>query len=130
MMKNRMCIARMAGLIAIGFAIVGFAFTPFLVYAQPSHFDPERFAVLWPNTDFTQHSVPYEEIFSGGVPRDGIPPIDDPVTDTIEARCPVSATSRTNRPSQSRKAKTRIAAPPRSSGSWTRRSATSAGATT
>jgi hypothetical protein len=32
---------------------------------------------LW-ETDFSKHSVPYTEIFSGGVPRDGIPPIDDP----------------------------------------------------
>ena len=29
-------------------------------------------------TDFRLHTVPYSEIFSGGVPRDGIPPIDNP----------------------------------------------------
>ena len=29
-------------------------------------------------TDFSRHSVPFDEIFSGGVPRDGIPPLDDP----------------------------------------------------
>lgn len=29
-------------------------------------------------TDFSKRNVPYGEIFSGGVPRDGIPPIDDP----------------------------------------------------
>ena len=29
-------------------------------------------------TDFSKRSIPYNEIFSGGVPRDGIPPIDDP----------------------------------------------------
>ena len=29
-------------------------------------------------TDFSRHSVPYREISSGGVPRDGIPPLDDP----------------------------------------------------
>ena len=29
-------------------------------------------------TDFSKRSVQYSEIFSGGVPRDGIPPIDDP----------------------------------------------------
>ncbi len=33
----------------------------------------------WPNTDFSRHSVPFEEIASGGVARDQIPPIDDPV---------------------------------------------------
>ncbi len=29
-------------------------------------------------TDFSLHSVPYSEIFGGGPPRDGIPPLDDP----------------------------------------------------
>ena len=29
-------------------------------------------------TDFTRHSVSYEEIFSGGPPKDGIPSIDEP----------------------------------------------------
>ncbi|MCH8206904.1 MAG: DUF3179 domain-containing protein, partial [Chloroflexi bacterium] len=29
-------------------------------------------------TDFSLHSVPYDEILSGGPPRDGIPPIDNP----------------------------------------------------
>jgi hypothetical protein len=29
-------------------------------------------------TDFSLHSVEYKEIRSGGVPRDGIPPLDDP----------------------------------------------------
>lgn len=32
----------------------------------------------WPNTDFDKASVPLDEIISGGPPRDGIPPIDDP----------------------------------------------------
>lgn len=30
------------------------------------------------STDFSKHSVPYSEILSGGPPKDGIPPIDDP----------------------------------------------------
>lgn len=30
------------------------------------------------STDFTKHSVPYEEILSGGPPKDGIPSIDSP----------------------------------------------------
>lgn len=34
-------------------------------------------------TDFSRHTVPFEEILSGGVPRDGIPPIDDPKFTTI-----------------------------------------------
>jgi hypothetical protein len=38
----------------------------------------------WPNTDFCQHSIDYLEIFSGGVPKDGIPAIDQPNFWTIE----------------------------------------------
>jgi hypothetical protein len=32
----------------------------------------------WPKTDFTKHSIPLTDILSGGPPKDGIPPIDDP----------------------------------------------------
>ena len=32
----------------------------------------------WPRTDFTQHTVLFEEIESGGPPKDGIPAIDRP----------------------------------------------------
>ena len=38
---------------------------------------------IW-ETDFSKHSIPYNEIFSGGVPRDGIPPIDDPRFVSVE----------------------------------------------
>ncbi len=37
-----------------------------------------KFSATGWKTDFCQHSVPYEEIRSGGPPRDGIPPIDQP----------------------------------------------------
>jgi hypothetical protein len=30
------------------------------------------------STDFSKHTVPYDEIFSGGPPKDGIPAIDEP----------------------------------------------------
>jgi len=44
---------------------------------------PRRpFEPYW-QTDFSLHIVPYSEIFSGGVPRDGIPPIDSPKFETI-----------------------------------------------
>lgn len=39
---------------------------------------PERWKYEWPKTDFSKHSVPFDEIFSGGPPKDGIPSIDDP----------------------------------------------------
>jgi hypothetical protein len=47
--------------------------TPFLDDDPP----PTR-ALFDFKTDFSLHSVPYREIISGGPPRDGIPPIDDP----------------------------------------------------
>ena len=57
----------------------------FLVGASAAHaqrsFDPGNPGV-W-ETDFAKHSVPFTEIISGGVPRDGIPPIDDPLTSQI-----------------------------------------------
>ncbi len=40
--------------------------------------------VHWDKTDFCQHSVPYDEIRSGGPPPDGIPPIDAPRFESIE----------------------------------------------
>ena len=43
----------------------------------------DHFRKAWPNTDFSRHSVPFEEIASGGVARDQIPPIDDPVFTSV-----------------------------------------------
>ncbi len=37
----------------------------------------------WPNTDFSKRSVEWNEILSGGPPKDGIPSIDDPRTEPI-----------------------------------------------
>src|SRR5439155_19352330 len=34
-------------------------------------------------TDFTKYSVPFNEIMSGGPPKDGIPAIDTPQFDTV-----------------------------------------------
>ncbi len=39
---------------------------------------PPRFLTRGWKTDFSRHSVPFDEIMSGGPPRDGIPPIDNP----------------------------------------------------
>lgn len=38
----------------------------------------------WPRTDFSRHSVPLEEIISGGPPRDGIPPVDEPRFEPVD----------------------------------------------
>ena len=62
--------AAVASLLAVGTA-----------QAQRS-FNPATDSGIW-TTDFTKHSIDYSEIFSGGVPRDGIPPIDDPIEMTI-----------------------------------------------
>ena len=37
-----------------------------------------RFALGGWKTDFSYHTVPYDEFLSGGPPRDGIPPLDNP----------------------------------------------------
>jgi len=38
----------------------------------------------FPKADFSKHSVDLREIFSGGPPRDGIPPIDKPAFTSVE----------------------------------------------
>ncbi len=43
-----------------------------------------RFSMSGWKTDFTKHSVPLSEITSGGPPRDGIPPIDQPRFETVD----------------------------------------------
>ena len=52
-----------------------------LVEPDPDYEDNLRRARIntrgW-KTDFSLHTVPFDEIFSGGVGRDGIPPIDEP----------------------------------------------------
>ena len=39
---------------------------------------PEEWRREWPRTDFSRHSLPYDEFVSGGPPKDGIPAIDHP----------------------------------------------------
>jgi hypothetical protein len=48
--------------------------TPTLLPDEPPPSGAEREF----STDFSKHSVPYDEILSGGPPKDGIPAIDDP----------------------------------------------------
>jgi len=40
--------------------------------------NPDVWRYEWPKTDFTKHSISFDEILSGGPPKDGIPSIDDP----------------------------------------------------
>ena len=43
-----------------------------------------RIAIDSWKTDFSRHTVPYTDIISGGPPRDGIPPLDDPKFTTFQ----------------------------------------------
>lgn len=47
--------------------------------------DPASWRAEWPRTDFSQHTVPLQEIRSGGPPKDGIPAIDKPHFEQLDA---------------------------------------------
>ena len=65
-------VLRIAVLVAIGWW-----FAKDLVYAQLP------VSLEWPNTNFDNTLVDLDEIQSGGPPKDGIPPVDDPQFDTV-----------------------------------------------
>ncbi len=56
---------------------IGWWFAKDLVFAQLP------VSLEWPNTDFDNTLVDLDEIISGGPPKDGIPPIDDPEFDSV-----------------------------------------------
>ena len=62
------------------FALVGRALAVLLVafWAPPALANPDAWSFEWPRTNFDKASVDFREIRSGGPPKDGIPPIDDP----------------------------------------------------
>ena len=49
-----------------------------LLGITPTIADPAAWREEWRRTDFSRHSVAYDEIVSGGPPKDGIPAIDNP----------------------------------------------------
>jgi len=49
-----------------------------LVLPAVARAGPEEWRREWPRTDFSRHSLPYDEFVSGGPPKDGIPAIDHP----------------------------------------------------
>ncbi|GJL86192.1 MAG: hypothetical protein DHS20C02_19670 [Micavibrio sp.] len=53
-------------------------FAIFMFSTTQSHAGPARWKHEWPRTDFTKSSVDFNDILSGGPPKDGIPAIDDP----------------------------------------------------
>jgi len=101
-LDRRLALAAGAGLVVLlaGFAVV---LRPASTHAQLScddpPFDVTQLARVWDKTDFcTYQEGVYDEIISGGVPRDGIPPIDNPefisiaeASDELAAQSPVIA---------------------------------------
>ena len=49
-----------------------------VLFASSSTANPSVWRYEWPTTDFDKTSVDFRDIISGGPPKDGIPPIDDP----------------------------------------------------
>jgi len=47
---------------------------------------PAHWRLEWPRTDFSRSAVSFDEILSGGPPRDGIPAIDTPKFATVAAQ--------------------------------------------
>jgi Protein of unknown function (DUF3179) len=70
---------------------LGLAMLAWLLTIPPVAADPARWRDEWPTTDFTRHSVGLDEIVSGGLPRDGIPSIDEPAfVPVAEAELPAN----------------------------------------
>ena len=70
------CIASRAR--RLGPALLGLAALGSLAVTSGAAANPSSWQYEWPNTDFTLTSVDFDEILSGGPPKDGIPSIDDP----------------------------------------------------
>ncbi len=61
------------GLLVAGALGLGLLFGSASTLAGPDAWQRE-----WPNTDFSKHSIEFDDIMSGGPPKDGIPSIDAP----------------------------------------------------
>ena len=84
-------IMRRSMAVSLGLAAV-FVLTLLAVLPAPAGSDPLRWAVEWPDTDFSRHSVDFAEILSGGPPKDGIPSIDDPQFVAVDEATALSPT--------------------------------------
>ena len=49
-----------------------------LIVSTSGQANPAFWKLEWRKTDFSKSNVPFDEIMSGGVRKDGIPPIDNP----------------------------------------------------
>ena len=56
-----------------------------LILPVPSNAQFLAHAREWPNTDFSNTTIDISEVISGGVPKDGIPAIDDPEFVSVES---------------------------------------------
>jgi len=54
-----------------------------LLVAAPALAGPDEWRAEWPKTDFTKAAVSFDEILSGGPPKDGIPAVDDPTFEPV-----------------------------------------------
>src|SRR5579871_6140576 len=54
-------------------------------HAASSAAQPQSWRQEWPTTDFTKHTVALSDIRSGGPPKDGIPAIDSPRFEQLDA---------------------------------------------
>ena len=78
-------------LTVLGLAAVLFASTPAFDGGGASA-NPDRWSREWPQTDFATASVGFDEIRSGGPPKDGIPSIDNPAFKAVAEVTDLSAT--------------------------------------
>ena len=62
----------------VGLTLLGLAVTGYLALAPGVMANPSSWRFEWPHTDFTKTSIDFDEILSGGPPKDGIPSIDNP----------------------------------------------------
>ena len=58
--------------------VLGVTIGGYLVLVPGATANPSVWQFEWPNTDFSKASVDFDEILSGGPPKDGIPSIDAP----------------------------------------------------
>ena len=56
-----------------------------LALLQPVMAQSSRYSGAWPDTDFQLKSINLDEILSGGPPKDGIPAIDKPIFEDVDA---------------------------------------------
>jgi len=63
-----------------------------LIRAGSAAAGPDSWKAEWPKTDFSRYSVPFNEILSGGPPKDGIPAIDKPTFRPVAETTGLAAT--------------------------------------